>query len=53
MNRGGWGWGGTGKKADPKPKLSVLGMAVMMWVSEGEASVTGWGDWRPSRRKKE
>ena len=32
---------GLGKKTDPKPKLSVLGMAVMVWVSEGEASVTG------------
>lgn len=32
----GWGWSGTGKKTDPKPKLSVLGMAVMMWVSEGK-----------------
>ena len=32
---GGW-WGGTGKKTDPKPKLIVLGMAVMMWLSEGK-----------------
>lgn len=46
--------GGARKGGDPKPKLSVWGMALMMCVSVGEAFVTRWrGDWRLNRRKKE
>lgn len=29
--------GGAGRRADPKPKVSVLGMAVMVCVSVGQA----------------
>lgn len=47
--------GGAGKRADSKPKLSVLAMAVMMYVSLGEAWVTGWGaigDWVGGKKSK-
>lgn len=36
-------WGGAGKRADPKPRLSVLVMAVMMCVSAGQTLVLGVG----------